>query len=327
MKDSAAGSVKVTYWSKCLGQNRIQTNKCDGLKVGDVVAFEAEIVVTSCPTDPKDRKQTFQIYPVGVGEALTVDLEMLCSCDCEFGGPTFEPQSPRCKGQGTLSCGICECREGYFGRSCECSNTNLADTNADAFRCRPDNVTDIECSGRGQCVCGQCECNLRPNADETITGPFCECDNFSCDRHNSVLCTGPDNGVCECGSCKCHNGWSGSACECSTSIDTCKASNGEICSGHGSCVCGKCECETKDDVRYSGKLCEKCPTCPGRCNELKSCVECQMYKKGLLKDPEDCRANCTLFVPISVDTVDCELFLSLSSRLGRDNNFILPNFR
>jgi len=29
-----------------------------------------------------------------------------------------------------------------------------------------------------------------------------------------------------------------------------------------------------------------------------------MYKKGLLKNPDDCAKNCTLFVPISVETVD-----------------------
>lgn len=35
-----------------------------------------------------------------------------------------------------------------------------------------------------------------------------------------------------------------------------------------------------------------------------------MYKKGLLKNPEDCAKNCTLFVPISVETVDCKFPLN-----------------
>ena len=153
MKDSASGSVKVTYYSKCLGDERKQTNKCHGLKVGDVVAFETEIVVTSCPADLKERNQTFQIYPVGVGEVLTVNLEMLCSCGCETSGPTFELDSPRCKGSGTLSCGICECKEGFFGRNCECSTKDLgSESGLDAFKCRPNNETDVECSGRGNCV-------------------------------------------------------------------------------------------------------------------------------------------------------------------------------
>ena len=64
----------------------VQTNKCDGLKVGDIVKFEAEVEVTSCPTDPEKWKQTFKIYPVGINESLIVDLEMLCSCPCERRG-------------------------------------------------------------------------------------------------------------------------------------------------------------------------------------------------------------------------------------------------
>lgn len=306
MKDNAQGSVKVTYYSRCLGDKLIQTNKCHELKVGDVVTFETEIIVLSCPADPKERKQTFQIYPVGVGEALTVDLEMLCSCGCEMAGPTYEPNSEKCSGTGTLTCGICECPDGFFGRKCECSNKDINNDGSNAFRCRKDNTTDVECSGRGNCICGQCECNVRSNPEELITGQFCECDNFSCDRHNSVLCSGSDHGVCECGQCKCYEGWGGSACECSSSIETCRATNGEICSGHGNCLCGKCECEIKDDIRYSGKYCEKCPTCPGRCQELKDCVECQMYKKGILKNPDDCARNCTSFTPVSVETVDCK---------------------
>jgi integrin beta 1 len=294
MRDNASGSVKVTYFSKCLGNERIQTNTCKGLKVGDVVEFETEIVVTSCPEKEKDRVQSFYIYPVGVGEALRVNLEMLCSCSCESSGPTFELESPRCNNAGTLSCGICQ------------SNKDLGNSINDGFKCRANNMTDIECSGKGNCVYGQCQCNVRDNPLEVISGQFCECDNFSCDQYNGVLCSGPDQGVCDCGRCECLEGWSGPACECSTSIETCKAPNGEQCSGHGKCNCGECECEVKDYVRYSGKYCEKCPTCPGRCNEFKSCVECQMYKKGELKNPDDCAKICTLFVPISVDTVDCE---------------------
>ena len=311
MKDTASGSVKVTYWSKCLGDTRIQTNKCDGLKVGDIVAFETEIIVTSCPADPKDRNQTFQIYPVGVGEVLTVDLHMLCSCDCETSGPTFEVNSPTCKGSGTLTCGICDCHDGFFGRNCECNNKDLGESSLDAFKCRPDNTTDVECSGRGNCVCGQCHCNPRENIEEMITGQFCECDNFSCDRHNAILCSGPEHGFCECGTCKCHDGWEGPACACSSSVDTCRAPNGEICSGHGECRCGRCECNIEEDIRYSGKYCENCPMCPDRCEELKACVACQMYQKGPLKDPEDCARNCTLFTPLSVEQVECKFLINL----------------
>lgn len=46
MKDNATGAVKVTYYSSCLGNGPpVQTNKCDGLKVGTVVNFTAKIEV------------------------------------------------------------------------------------------------------------------------------------------------------------------------------------------------------------------------------------------------------------------------------------------
>ncbi|KAG8291435.1 Integrin beta-1 [Homalodisca vitripennis] len=88
MKDTATSAVKVTYYSKCLDENGPlkQTNKCDGLRVGTVVTFQAEIEVKTCPKDPKEWNHVFQIYPVGINESLTVDLEMLCSCPCERPG-------------------------------------------------------------------------------------------------------------------------------------------------------------------------------------------------------------------------------------------------
>lgn len=83
------------------------------------------------------------------------------------------------------------------------------------------------------------------------------------------------------------------------------APNGELCSGHGDCVCGECKCHETSDGRYSGRYCEKCPTCSGRCYEFKDCVQCQMYKKGPLSESE-CLANCTLFTPQSVETIVVE---------------------
>lgn len=47
------------------------------------VTFEVDIEVTSCPKDPNEWNQTFNIYPVGLNEAMTIHLEMICECDCE----------------------------------------------------------------------------------------------------------------------------------------------------------------------------------------------------------------------------------------------------
>lgn len=95
---------------------------------------------------------------------------------------------------------------------------------------------------------------------QKISGAFCECDNFSCDRHNGVLCSGPDHGTCVCGKCVCHSDWTGSACDCRAKNDTCvPPGGGEICSGHGVCECGMCKCDQDEQGHYSGRYCEKCP--------------------------------------------------------------------
>lgn len=295
MKDSASNAIKVTYYSRCLQPNGPlkQTNKCDGLKVGTVVQFQAEIEVTACPPDRSQWKQSFRIYPVGINESLTIDLEMQCDCPCETpGNAGYKENSPLCSGFGTLKCGICDCDGRHFGRKCECDAENTL--GHDIKGCKPSDNSTVECSGRGTCFCNQCVCDPRPNQDEKITGQYCECDNFSCDRHNGVLCSGPDQGTCDCGKCVCKTGWTGPACDCRSSNDTCiPPGGGPVCSDKGVCECGVCKCIETEEGRYSGKYCEKCPTCPGRCLEFKDCIQCQVYKTGPLS-AEECAKNCTI---------------------------------
>lgn len=150
--------------------------------------------------------------------------------------------------------------------------------------CRADNTSTVDCSGRGSCVCGKCECNVRSNVDEVsgspqgsilgpslfcfmisplqeIYGTYCECDNFSCERHEGLLCSGPDHGTCDCGACICKEGWTGTNCACKASTETCiPPGGGPVCSGHGVCECGACKCDvTEEGGRYSGRYCDKCP--------------------------------------------------------------------
>uniref|UniRef100_A0A1B6CMD9 Integrin beta n=1 Tax=Clastoptera arizonana TaxID=38151 RepID=A0A1B6CMD9_9HEMI len=308
MKDTASNYVKVTYASSCTKKDSplIETNKCDGLKVGTVVDFKTTIEVTSCPPNPKDWKQKFMIYPVGINESLVVNLEMLCDCPCEREGhPEYEEHSSKCGTFGTYKCGVCECDSTHFGRNCECGTGTIRPGEGTDLNvgCRPDNTTTIDCSGRGSCVCGQCECENR-GPDERVSGRFCECDNFSCDRHNNLLCSGKDHGTCECGKCKCEPGWTGPACNCRASNDTCiPPGGGEICSGKGDCVCGECKCFSEESIRYSGRYCNKCPTCPSRCEEFNPCVQCLVYGTGPFSK-EECQANCTAFVPTVVEVIE-----------------------
>ncbi|KAI5709706.1 hypothetical protein M8J75_002550 [Diaphorina citri] len=293
--DLVKDQYNVTYHSKCLNKDGPSkpTAKCDGLKVGTVVHFEIDIEVTACPANRSEWMQTFYIYPVGIDETLRVDLEMQCECPCEVDGhPSFVRNSPNCSGFGTFKCGLCECDQSHFGRRCECdaeSSQGITSTG-----CKADANSTMECSGRGNCLCNQCVCDPRPHPEEKITGQYCECDNFSCDRHNGVLCSGPEHGRCVCGKCHCEDGWTGSACDCRSSNDTCiSPEGGEVCSGKGECECGVCKCIEDSTGRYSGRFCEKCPTCLGRCQEFKNCIQCQVYKTGPLSE-EECAKNCTL---------------------------------
>ena len=145
---------------------------------------------------------------------------------------------------------------------------------------------------------------------KVVSGDYCECDNFSCDRYNGELCSGPDHGECVCGKCKCNSEWDVegynipiqypisniqypryTACECKASNETCITPFGEhinkLCSGHGECECGECRCQETEEGQYSGKWCEECPTCPGKCEELKACVQCQVFQSGELTRMDD----------------------------------------
>ncbi|XP_037802014.1 kielin/chordin-like protein [Penaeus monodon] len=151
------------------------------------------------------------------------------------------------------------------------------------------------CSGRGTCACGECRCNERTDPQELVSGQFCECTNFLCDRYNGVLCSGPDHGECICNKCQCKRGWVGEACECEDSVENCRnPDTGEICSGQGICDCNACICSATEDGRYSGRWCEDCPTCRSKCSQYKSCVQCQAFGTGDLSE-EECMFRCTLF--------------------------------
>ncbi|XP_063821699.1 integrin beta-PS [Ostrinia nubilalis] len=295
MKDTSSDAVQISYYSSCKGgKEKEQTNKCDGLKVGDVVEFTAEITLKECPKDPEKWKQSFQIYPVGVSETLHVEVEMLCDCPCEHKGHhAYDDSVSVCSGQGISACGVCLCNPGRFGKGCECSAHGGVSLEQERG-CRPTNATfGPLCSNRGTCICGVCECNKMEDSSKVISGPFCECDNFTCDLNKGKLCSGPEHGECVCGKCSCRPEYTGPACQCLRDQAPCRSpENGEICSGNGKCVCGQCVCNVDDDRHYSGKYCDKCPTCPGKCGEFKECVQCEAHHRGPLYTEEPTGAPC-----------------------------------
>jgi len=168
MKDNSTEYVKVTYHSNCVGDGPMrQTNRCSGLRLGQRVKFTAKIEVVKCPKDPREWHQVFQIYPVGINEAVLVDLTMMCQCECEKpGNPGYIENAPQCSGHGTYMCGICQCAPDFFGRRCECDAENLSFHGDLEAGCRPDNTTTTLCNNRGDCICGKCECYPRENPNE-----------------------------------------------------------------------------------------------------------------------------------------------------------------
>lgn len=88
---------------------------------------------------------------------------MICECDCENGGEGYEINSAKCNFNGDLSCGICKCKDGFFGKNCECGGGKGLYT-INEFACRYNNATQ-DCSGRGHCECNECMCDPPPGGD------------------------------------------------------------------------------------------------------------------------------------------------------------------
>ena len=61
----------------------VETNTCDGLKIKEKVDFEVEITLTKCPTDLEKFKRVVNIVAAGINERIVVNLDTICSCDCE----------------------------------------------------------------------------------------------------------------------------------------------------------------------------------------------------------------------------------------------------
>ncbi|XP_045172698.2 integrin beta-like protein 1 [Mercenaria mercenaria] len=229
----------------------------------------------------------------------------------------LEPDSLGCNGHGDMdACGQCICEKNYFGNACECYYSETLqwgpqNTSAAIAECTPNDVEDaLVCSGKGKCHCGHCRCfPTKSNPNERYSGRFCECDDYSCPCHDNMICGG--HGRCHCGKCVCNEGFTGEACECSTSQDTCMSSNGQICNGKGACVCGVCECEVGSP--YKGPTCEDCPPIVEMssvmCNNhgsLDSCGQCiceESYYGNNCECEEDLTALC--ISPDTTSSIPC----------------------
>jgi len=266
--------VNVTFSTFCEGGIGLGDDSCADIPLGSPVKFSAEISVEKC----LDAPQTVNIFPIGLNENLTIIVETLCECDCT---PVGFGKSPECSDHGFLTtCGVCDCDQDFSGPNCGCSGQTGA--GAGEENCIDDGRV---CGGQGDCVCGECQCDSSDMG--LISGPYCECMDWTCPKFDELLCGG--NGKCDCGVCQCDAGWEGEACSCTTEVDLCISPyDGDVCSDNGVCKCGKCSCNTGDDgqLLWLGKFCEKTPS-DGSCSEVEDCVKCLAFKDAT----EDCR-NC-----------------------------------
>lgn len=136
-------------------------------------------MTVSLPTCEKSRRHIV-IKPVGLSDALEIDIQLECSCNCQ---KEAEMNSSKCSnGKGSFECGVCACNPGYMGPYCECNENSLS---TNSCKGSPEQGS---CSGRGDCYCGQCICHFSVYGN--IYGPYCECDNFSCLRFKGLQCAG-----------------------------------------------------------------------------------------------------------------------------------------
>ncbi|XP_029954227.1 integrin beta-6 isoform X1 [Salarias fasciatus] len=270
---------------------------CSNIKPGETVVFNVTVELPGCLPGVRH----FSLKPVGLQDSLEVDLESLCSCDCQ---QPREANSSQCvDGQGAFQCGVCVCQPGFLGAQCECNEESALLSN-----CLENNEAEI-CNGQGQCYCGQCVCHA--SSFGRIYGRYCECDNYSCVRFHGELCGG--HGECDCGECHCQSGWTGEYCNCSASTEACVSDDGALCSGRGRCECGHCVCSVPG---ASGDKCEKCPTCREACNSARTCVECHVQVKD---DVELCNESCSISKTSINTTADYDKSVSLPCTLMMEN--------
>ncbi|CAK1549666.1 unnamed protein product [Leptosia nina] len=205
----------------------------------------------------------------GIKEKLTLDIEIIESCNCRS-----EADSKFCSSRGTKRCGICECNKGSLGDTCQCRGNNINDVSNKT--CIPPN-SDKVCNGYGECVCGSCMCK------ERYKGQYCECNEDSCPRGaNGHICS--SLGECDCGTCRCEQGWSSSDCSCPTSESLC--SDGDIiCNNRGTCDCGNCTCQLiaawdARDEQNAHCMILPCASChSSQCHILETCALCHLNEE------------------------------------------------
>ena len=122
-----------------------ETREC--IEIGnDTVEFTISLNLKQCTQELKDGKSDEITVNIPGFSHFLLKISGQCSCECEF--ETIS-ESIECSKNGNLTCGLCDCKEGWKGSNCSCSTLSC-----------PVGLNGKTCNGRGVCSeCGECNCN------------------------------------------------------------------------------------------------------------------------------------------------------------------------
>ena len=288
----------------------ISNSGCSGIG-NNTVNFTVTVTLNRCPPNLQNfGKETITVDVRPAFGSFTLELEGLCSCDCE---QTPQINSPSCSNNGNLTCGQCSCDEGWTGDDCSCSTAMCL------------LINEQQCSGseRGECMCASCQCRTFPSGQRYF-GDNCECVNNRC-LSGGTECN--NRGVCACnGGCNCNTSsitgrrHEGTFCQCNTEeclTPECRINplptGCLICSNAGTCSCGRTgsQCNCRD-----GFLGEQCQVNSGgqrTCTVDRNCVRCYAQASRAGVEPN---TICPGLV--------CTGYVALPST-GNYDNYMIPN--
>lgn len=80
-------------------------NEC-GIKLKETKEIQVTLKAKTC----SEKMEKISIMPMGLNEAIVIELETDCKCLCEE-SQYSERNSLRCESSGTYQCGICKCNK------------------------------------------------------------------------------------------------------------------------------------------------------------------------------------------------------------------------
>lgn len=131
---NSTDNLEVKLTSNCTNPKE---KGCSDIHVGEVVNFTATIKPLTC-TGHNGEPITIVLKPEGIDENVTIEIDLICGCDCEKpGNRHFIRNSGKCSRSGDLVCGACSCMKGRYGTRCECDGEDSTSYNETDCREKP----------------------------------------------------------------------------------------------------------------------------------------------------------------------------------------------